>query len=485
MEKTTVSTSSVQRVALGSDHGGYELKEKLKRYLNEKGYRIEDVGTYSTDSVDYPIFAFKVAQKVASGACDRGIMVDGAGIGSCMAANKVRGVRAAMCYDVSTARNSREHNNANVLTLGGGLIGFELAKQIVDVWLTTECTAERHLRRVNQIHQIEQGLIQMNVLEKSSELKNTKVEGEGVSSEEVKMSEISQADLDRIAREITQILKSQGFGFPTGGEVCSSCGSNCGGLCAEKSADTVRDLISIGAGRISYTRGGNGVPRDIAKYIDHTLLRPDASRKDIEKLCEEARQFEFASVCVNPPYVKFAAQQLKGTSVKVCSVVGFPFGTHQPEIKALEARRAIRDGAKEIDMVINIGALKDRDLDLLYRDIRYVVEACDDGSAICKVIIETAYLSDEEKIIACETARRARAEFVKTSTGYGPGGATAHDVALMAEVVRGAGMGVKASGGIRSYADALKMIKAGATRIGASASVKIVQGKAEVTESRY
>jgi len=181
--------------------------------------------------------------------------------------------------------------------------------------------------------------------------------------------------------------------------------------------------------------------------------------------------------------VKLAAQLLRDSGVKVCSVVGFPLGAHTPQIKALEARQAIREGAREIDMVINIGALKDRNLDLLYRDIRSVVEACLDGNAICKVIIETALLTDEEKVIACETAKRARAHFVKTSTGFGPGGATAHDVAIMAEVVRSSGMGVKASGGIRSYEDTLKMIQAGATRIGASASVQIVQGAPEMTES--
>jgi deoxyribose-phosphate aldolase len=239
----------------------------------------------------------------------------------------------------------------------------------------------------------------------------------------------------------------------------------------------------MGASRITYRAGGKGVPKDIAQYIDHTLLKPDATRQDIEKLCEDARKYEFASVCINPVYVKLAANLLKGSPVKVCTVAGFPLGTHTPQIKGLEARQAIRDGASEIDMVINIGALKSRDLELLYRDIRSVVESCLDGSAICKVIIETALLTDEEKVIACETALRARAHFVKTSTGFASGGATAHDVALMAEVVRGSGMGVKASGGIRSYADAMQMIKAGATRIGASASVQIVQGKAQVTES--
>lgn len=300
------------------------------------------------------------------------------------------------------------------------------------------------------------------------------------------MANISQEDLDRIVQEITNILQAQGVTTrQTSDTRCTCCDGNCGGLCAEKSSDAVRKFINIGAGRISYTEGGSGVPQDIARYIDHTLLRPDATSEDINKLCEEARQFEFASVCINPTYVKFAADLLKDSSVKVCTVIGFPFGTHLPEIKGMETRRAIRDGAREIDMVINIGALKDRNLDLLYRDIRAVVEACDDGGAICKVIIETALLTDEEKVIACQIAKKARADFVKTSTGFASGGATAHDVALMAEVVKGTGIGVKASGGIRSYEDALQMIKAGATRIGASASVKIVKGVGEVTESQY
>ncbi len=481
-------------IALGSDHGGFELKEHLKVYLQSQGYTVIDVGTDSTASVDYPVFAARVAQKVASGECQRGIMVDGAGIGSCMAANKVPGIRAAMCYDISTARNSREHNDANVLTLGGGLIGPQLARQIVDEWLRTECTAERHRRRVHLIHQIEKGILPISTIPPASSrttqqsyavLAQPDPSGTNKNTGVDVNPALTEQDLAQIAEQITAILRQQGVLQTGGGQTCTCCGGNCGGLCAEKSTETVRRFLDIGAQRISYTEGGNGVPQDIARYIDHTLLRPDASSRDVEKLCQEALQYGFASVCVNPTFVRLAAEHLRGSSVKVCSVVGFPLGTHVPEIKALEARRAIRDGAKEIDMVINIGALKDRDLKLLYRDIRSVVEACDDGGAICKVIIETALLSDEEKIIACETAKKARAEFVKTSTGFGPGGATAHDVALMAEVVRGSGMGVKASGGIRSYADALQMIKAGATRIGASASVQIVKGTAEVTESNY
>lgn len=468
------SSPAVSAIAMGSDHGGYLLKEKLKKFLAGRGYQIEDVGTHSKESVDYPVFAAAVARKVASGECDRGIVIDGAGIGSCMAANKIPGVRAAMCYDAATARNSREHNDANVLTLGAGMIGWETSRQIVDIWLNTECAAERHRRRVRQIMQLEAGTTPAAVQIDNKTYENN-------SGGHVK--QFSDAELEAIAVQISQILEKQGVAPALAPSQCTCCGGNCGGLCAEKSAETVRRFISMGAGRITYTEGGNGVPQDIAAHIDHTLLRPDASSADVIALCKEARKYRFASVCVNPTFVPLVARELNGSPVKVCSVIGFPFGTHMPEIKALEARRAIRDGASEIDMVINIGALKDRDLNLLYRDIRSVVEACDDGSAICKVIIETALLSDEEKILACETAKRARAEFVKTSTGYASGGATAHDVELMAKVVRGAGMGVKASGGIRSYADAVKMMEAGATRIGASASVKIVQGAAEITES--
>jgi len=465
-------------IAIGSDHSGFHLKEELKRYLTEKGLTVVDIGTNDTKSVDYPQYAYKVAQKVSSGQCERGIMIDGAGIGSCMAANKVRGIRAAMCYDLSTARNSREHNNSNVVTLGAGLIGSSLAKQILDVWLETECTEKRHLRRAQQIHQIESGVISFTAASNSKVNKPSEITNQG---DEV--SNLSSTEMENIIQEITEILKQQGVGFDGAPNNCTCCSGECGGLCAEKSSDTVREFINMGAGRISYTEGGTGVPEDIARFIDHTLLRPDATNKDVEKVCKEALEYGFASVCINPSYVQFAANILKNSEVKVCTVVGFPFGTHLPEIKGFEARRAIRDGAKEIDMVINIGAIKNRDLELLFRDIRTVVEACDDGSAICKVIFETALLTDEEKVIACQIAKKAKAEFVKTSTGYASGGATAHDVALMAETVRGSGIEVKASGGIRSYEDAVTMLKAGATRIGASASVKIVQGVSDLTES--
>ncbi|HUU85610.1 MAG TPA: deoxyribose-phosphate aldolase [Phycisphaerae bacterium] len=222
---------------------------------------------------------------------------------------------------------------------------------------------------------------------------------------------------------------------------------------------------------------------ELARYIDHTLLRPEASVDDVKKLCAEAREHGFASVCVNPYYARLAAKELAGSPVVVCVVAGFPLGAHAPEIKAMEARRAIREGAREIDMVINVGALKSGDHDLVYRDILGVTEACSERGAICKVIIEAALLTDDEKITACQLSKKARADFVKTSTGFGPGGATVHDVALMREAVGDTAMGIKAAGGIRTLEDAKKMIQAGATRIGASAGVKILKEAREATGS--
>ncbi|MFC1683460.1 deoxyribose-phosphate aldolase [Candidatus Zixiibacteriota bacterium] len=222
--------------------------------------------------------------------------------------------------------------------------------------------------------------------------------------------------------------------------------------------------------------------RELAKFIDHTILKPNATREQIEQLCREASEFEFATVCVNPTWVGMCRQMLQDTPVKVCTVVGFPLGAMTPEAKAFEARQAIREGAKEIDMVINVGALKSGDDELVRRDIDAVTEACRDGSATSKVIIEAALLTDEEKIRACILAREARADFVKTSTGFASGGATAQDVALMKSAVE-CQLGVKAAGGIRSLADAKKMLEAGATRIGASAGVKIVQEALQLIES--
>ncbi|WP_297664641.1 deoxyribose-phosphate aldolase [uncultured Streptococcus sp.] len=209
------------------------------------------------------------------------------------------------------------------------------------------------------------------------------------------------------------------------------------------------------------------------KYIDHTLLKPDASQEQIATLIEEAKKYDFASVCVNPTWVNFAAQALKATDVKVCTVIGFPLGANTPELKAFETSDAIQNGANEIDMVINIGALKSRNFDLVEKDIRAVVEAA--KGTLVKVIIETCLLTDDEKVRACQIAQKAGADFVKTSTGFSTGGATVEDVALMRKTV-GPDMGVKASGGARSYEDALAFIKAGATRIGASSGVAIMEG---------
>lgn len=209
------------------------------------------------------------------------------------------------------------------------------------------------------------------------------------------------------------------------------------------------------------------------KYIDHTLLKPDASQEQIETLIEEAKKYDFASVCVNPTWVSFVAQALKATDVKVCTVIGFPLGANTPELKAFETSDAIQNGANEVDMVINIGALKSRNFDLVERDIRAVVEAA--KGTLVKVIIETCLLTDDEKVRACQLAQKAGADFVKTSTGFSTGGATVADVALMRKTV-GPDMGVKASGGARSYEDALAFIKAGATRIGASSGVAIMEG---------
>jgi deoxyribose-phosphate aldolase len=475
----------MQTLAIGADHGGFELKQQLAEHIRSRGIAVEDCGTHSAEPVDYPKIAAEVARRVADGRARFGVIVDGAGIGSAMAANKFPGVRAALCYDLSSATNSREHNNANVLTLGASLIGPGLARQIVDTFLDTECTVERHLRRAAMIGEIEQqlhasgsggsGKPQAQVGEPSP---SPALKGRGDETENP-LAELSETDLRRVADRISQLLGGMGgHADHTCSEACGFCRS-----CAELSPELVRSFIDLGADRVMHRGEGVAVPKDLAKYIDHTLLRSDATFEQVTKLCQEAREFGFASVCVNPCYVRHCAALLRGSAVKVCTVIGFPLGANETETKALEARRAIREGATEVDMVINVGALKSGRDDLVYRDIRAVVEAAMDGGAICKVILETALLTDEEKIRACQAARRARADFVKTSTGFGPGGATAEDVALMSRAVSGTKMGVKASGGIRNLQDAEQMIRAGATRIGASAGVRIVKESQGVTVS--
>jgi deoxyribose-phosphate aldolase len=279
--------------------------------------------------------------------------------------------------------------------------------------------------------------------------------------------------IEAITRQVLASLAGTTGGTGTG--ACDGCGTSTGS-CAASCAPKVAQVVAGGASRISYTGDGGHIPVDLAAYIDHTLLKPDATATDIDRLCEEAVRHRFASVCINPVWVPRASANLKGTGVPVASVIGFPFGATMSEIKAHEARTVIRAGAREIDMVINIGALKSGLHDQVRADIAAVSDACHESGALNKVIIETSLLTDREKVIACQLAVAAKADFVKTSTGYGGGGATVFDVALMRETV-GAKLGVKASGGIRTKDDVEEMIAAGATRIGASAGVKIVTGE--------
>jgi deoxyribose-phosphate aldolase len=275
-----------------------------------------------------------------------------------------------------------------------------------------------------------------------------------------------QALIEAITREVLAALPGA---VPGASDACRDCQANCAVRCS----DRVRRVVESGATRVGFRGAASEVPGDLARYIDHTLLRPDATAADIDRLCTEAREYHFAAVCINPTWVRRAATNLRGSDVPVASVVGFPFGATPAEIKAAEARRAIRDGAHEIDMVINIGALKSGFHDEVRDDIAKVTDACHESGAINKVIIEAALLSDEEKVVACRLAQQAKADFVKTSTGYASGGATVFDVALMREAV-GPRMGVKAAGGIRTAEDVQEMVAAGATRIGASAGIRIV-----------
>ena len=260
--------------------------------------------------------------------------------------------------------------------------------------------------------------------------------------------------------------------LPEGVQCKFNCSDN---QCVHTCFDRAGHVVSAGAERLSSTMGV--IPSDaaLAGMIDHTLLKPDATQEQVAQLCFEARKYSFASVCVNPTWVELCAKLLEGSPVKVCTVIGFPLGATPPEVKAFETQVALNKGATEIDMVINIGALKARDLELVARDIRGVVQTAHPRGALVKVILETALLNDEEKNIACLLSKEAGADFVKTSTGFASGGATVHDVELMRKAV-GPQMGVKASGGVRTYEDAASMIRAGATRIGASAGVKILQG---------
>jgi deoxyribose-phosphate aldolase len=278
---------------------------------------------------------------------------------------------------------------------------------------------------------------------------------------------VTPQELRRLVDIVTEeVLAAQGLGASRARCACHAVVSDC---CPSR----LQSVIDAGAARIGVHAAG-GAPGGVAGLIDHTLLKPDATRADIERLCREAAEFHFATVCVNPTWVALSASLLRGSGVGVCSVVGFPLGATTADVKQYETRRAIFDGAAEIDMVINVGALKSGDLRTVERDIEAVVDPCRQCGVISKVIIEAALLTDDEKITASTLSKAAGADFVKTSTGFGPGGATAADVALMRRVV-GAEMGIKAAGGVRDLEGVKAMVAAGATRVGASAGVKIVQ----------
>jgi deoxyribose-phosphate aldolase len=287
---------------------------------------------------------------------------------------------------------------------------------------------------------------------------------------------LDSASIERLVEQITKevliLIQQEETGIAA--DCADGTCADCIGACVTQCHDKIQQVVDAGASRLTSTLGNVDIGPAIAKTIDHTLLKADATQDQIAQLCYEARKYGFAAVCVNPTHVKLCSQLLQGTAVHVCTVVGFPLGATPPEVKAYEAQQTIDDGATEVDMVLNIGALKSKDYALVERDIASVARTCHAGGAVLKVIIEAALLSDEEKVIACQLAKAAGADYVKTSTGFGPGGATVHDVELMRRAV-GPDMGVKAAGGIGSYKDAKAMVAAGATRIGASAGVKILQ----------
>jgi len=280
--------------------------------------------------------------------------------------------------------------------------------------------------------------------------------------------------IEKITSEVMSKLQDKllSSGAPASVTVCTedSC-TNCQ-LCVTINPIGVKNILNSGADRVSATVGVVNVPADLASYIDHTLLKPEAVKSQFEQLCEEAAKYGFYSVCVNSYWADFCSRRLRGSDVKVCCVVGFPLGASDSRTKGFETRNAFENGASEIDMVINIGALKSGDLNEVEEDIRHVIRACR-STTVTKVILETCLLTDDEKVLACEISKKAGADFVKTSTGFSKAGATVQDIALMRRVI-GPEMGVKAAGGVRTFDDAKLMIESGATRIGASASIKIV-----------
>jgi len=294
---------------------------------------------------------------------------------------------------------------------------------------------------------------------------------------------VTHTELDRLVAQIGEELlarvgpsgvtpkKGEGLNLPD--QVCPGCVQRCVQTCARNT----REIIAAGASRVSASEKLTKIDPNIAALIDHTILKPEATRNDVIKICREAREYRFASVCINPYWVPLVKAELSGSPVKVCTVVGFPLGATSTEAKVAETAAALRAGAQEIDMVINIGALRSGDTDAVKSDIQAVVRVTHEAGAIVKVILETALLDDTQKTVASKICKSAGADFVKTSTGFSTAGATAHDIALMRAAV-GPNIGVKASGGIRTLQDVQAMTAAGATRIGASASVKIVEATA-------
>jgi deoxyribose-phosphate aldolase len=287
------------------------------------------------------------------------------------------------------------------------------------------------------------------------------------------VAQIGEEILARVNVPTAPAAAKKGEGLNLPGQVCPGCIGRCPQTCARNT----REIISAGADRVSASERLTKIDPAIAALIDHTILKPEATRADVVKVCREARQYGFASVCVNPYWVPLVRAELAGSPVKVCTVVGFPLGATSTEAKVAEAAAAVRAGAQEVDMVINVGALRSGDNEAVKADIQQVVRVSHEAGALVKVILETALLDDNQKAVACTLAKLAGADFVKTSTGFSTAGATAHDIALMRGIV-GPDMGVKASGGIRTLSDLQTMTAAGATRIGASASVKIVEATA-------
>jgi deoxyribose-phosphate aldolase len=281
---------------------------------------------------------------------------------------------------------------------------------------------------------------------------------------------VAPAELERILEEIARQILDHGLDGSLAGNPWA-----CGELCVQICPDRVNAVLDAGACRVGVGQRQSPSLKHLGGTIDHTLLKPDATLAEVDKLCGEALEHRFASVCVNSQHVRRCAEILRGSGVAVCSVIGFPLGAMASEVKAFEARRAIEDGACEIDMVMSIGALKSGAHDFVRADIQGVAQTCHARGAKLKVILETGLLTDPEKVLACQLAQAAGADFVKTSTGFSKGGATVEDVALMRRTV-GPVMGVKASGGVRDAAQAKALLEAGATRIGASASVAIAKG---------